>query len=58
MMFGCKKKKYFCKIINRFNSHGTRCAGEISAARDNGVCGVIIFLKLFFLINVQNFMRK
>uniref|UniRef100_A0A914NCE1 Neuroendocrine convertase 2 n=1 Tax=Meloidogyne incognita TaxID=6306 RepID=A0A914NCE1_MELIC len=23
-----------------FNSHGTRCAGEISAARDNGVCGV------------------
>ncbi|CAH1790843.1 unnamed protein product [Owenia fusiformis] len=23
-----------------FNSHGTRCAGEISARRDNGVCGV------------------
>lgn len=23
-----------------FNSHGTRCAGEIVAARDNGVCGV------------------
>ncbi|XP_031619450.1 neuroendocrine convertase 2 [Contarinia nasturtii] len=23
-----------------FNSHGTRCAGEVSAARDNGVCGV------------------
>jgi proprotein convertase subtilisin/kexin type 2 len=23
-----------------FNSHGTRCAGEISAGRDNGVCGV------------------
>ncbi|KAF7638510.1 hypothetical protein Mgra_00002188 [Meloidogyne graminicola] len=23
-----------------FNSHGTRCAGEIAAARDNGVCGV------------------
>ncbi|VVC34580.1 Peptidase S8, pro-domain,Peptidase S8, subtilisin, Asp-active site,Kexin/furin catalytic [Cinara cedri] len=22
-----------------FNSHGTRCAGEVSAARDNGVCG-------------------
>lgn len=21
-------------------SHGTRCAGEVSAARDNGVCGV------------------
>lgn len=21
-------------------SHGTRCAGEIAAARDNGVCGV------------------
>ncbi|XP_060062833.1 neuroendocrine convertase 2-like [Ylistrum balloti] len=23
-----------------FNSHGTRCAGEVSAARDNKVCGV------------------
>ncbi|XP_064600512.1 neuroendocrine convertase 2-like [Liolophura sinensis] len=23
-----------------FNSHGTRCAGEVSAARDNGKCGV------------------
>ncbi len=23
-----------------FYSHGTRCAGEVSAARDNGVCGV------------------
>ena len=23
-----------------FFSHGTRCAGEIAAARDNGVCGV------------------
>lgn len=23
-----------------FNSHGTRCAGEISAKRDNGICGV------------------
>lgn len=23
-----------------FNSHGTRCAGEVSAARDNQVCGV------------------
>lgn len=23
-----------------FNSHGTRCAGEISAERDNGICGV------------------
>ncbi|KAL8603635.1 hypothetical protein ACOMHN_005577 [Nucella lapillus] len=23
-----------------FNSHGTRCAGEVSAARDNAVCGV------------------
>ena len=21
-------------------SHGTRCAGEISAKRDNGICGV------------------
>lgn len=23
-----------------FNSHGTRCAGEIASIRDNGVCGV------------------
>jgi len=23
-----------------FNSHGTRCAGEVAAARDNNVCGV------------------
>ena len=23
-----------------FNSHGTRCAGEISARRDNHICGV------------------
>lgn len=23
-----------------FNSHGTRCAGEIAARRDNGICGV------------------
>jgi len=22
-----------------FNSHGTRCAGEVAGARDNGVCG-------------------
>lgn len=29
-----------CAIRRRFNSHGTRCAGEISAARDNGICGV------------------
>lgn len=27
--------QYICKC-----SHGTRCAGEVSAARDNGVCGV------------------
>ena len=23
-----------------FFSHGTRCAGEVAGARDNGVCGV------------------
>jgi proprotein convertase subtilisin/kexin type 2 len=23
-----------------FNSHGTRCAGEIAAKRDNGICGL------------------
>ena len=22
------------------SSHGTRCAGEIAAQRDNGICGV------------------
>ncbi|XP_037571731.1 neuroendocrine convertase 2 [Dermacentor silvarum] len=27
-------------IDDWFNSHGTRCAGEVSAKRDNGVCGV------------------
>ena len=27
--------------LNKFHcSHGTRCAGEVAAARDNGVCGV------------------
>jgi proprotein convertase subtilisin/kexin type 2 len=26
--------------LDWFNSHGTRCAGEIAAIRDNGVCGV------------------
>jgi hypothetical protein len=26
----------FCSLC----SHGTRCAGEVAAARDNGVCGV------------------
>lgn len=28
------------KILQPFCSHGTRCAGEVSGARDNGVCGV------------------
>lgn len=23
-----------------YYSHGTRCAGEVAAARDNGICGV------------------
>lgn len=27
-------------FIFYFNSHGTRCAGEVAAARDNGICGV------------------
>lgn len=27
-------------IISLFISHGTRCAGEVAAARDNGICGV------------------
>lgn len=33
-----------------FNSHGTRCAGEIAAARDNGVCGVGELKKKHFYI--------
>ncbi|KAJ8308813.1 hypothetical protein KUTeg_013687 [Tegillarca granosa] len=28
-----------------FNSHGTRCAGEVSASRDNNVCGVGVAYK-------------
>lgn len=31
----------FCLIYCLFKtSHGTRCAGEVAAKRDNGVCGV------------------
>ena len=30
---------YFPLLIRLF-SHGTRCAGEISAVADNGICGV------------------
>lgn len=26
--------------IHLIFSHGTRCAGEVAAARDNGICGV------------------
>jgi len=26
--------------LNWFNSHGTRCAGEVSSIADNGICGV------------------
>lgn len=39
-----------------FNSHGTRCAGEVAAARDNGVCGVGVAYhskvagKLYFIL--------
>ena len=28
------------EYIDLLYSHGTRCAGEVSGARDNGVCGV------------------
>ncbi|XP_033102702.1 neuroendocrine convertase 2-like [Anneissia japonica] len=28
-----------------FNSHGTRCAGEVSAVADNGICGVGVAYK-------------
>ena len=27
-------------ILISLHSHGTRCAGEVSAAADNGICGV------------------
>ncbi len=29
-----------CNSFSFECSHGTRCAGEVSGARDNGVCGV------------------
>lgn len=34
-----KGKKYTYIFLMNF-SHGTRCAGEIAAARDNNICGV------------------
>lgn len=36
--FICPSNGQFCFFI--WKSHGTRCAGEVAAARDNGVCGV------------------
>jgi hypothetical protein len=33
------KKSTKCNFVLLFLSHGTRCAGEVSGARDNGVCG-------------------
>lgn len=30
----------FFSFFPTAKSHGTRCAGEVAAARDNGVCGV------------------
>ena len=35
-----KKKKELVFNGLKYFSHGTRCAGEVSAARDNNVCGV------------------
>lgn len=31
---------FFLVTYFSYQSHGTRCAGEVAAARDNGVCGV------------------
>ena len=31
---------FYVFLLIRDFSHGTRCAGEIAAKRDNGVCGV------------------
>lgn len=28
------------KLLLCYFSHGTRCAGEVAAARDNDICGV------------------
>ena len=36
--FENKKKEKMYIFFSNF-SHGTRCAGEVSGARDNGVCG-------------------
>jgi len=30
----------FMEIVVDHNEHGTRCAGEIAAVANNGVCGV------------------
>jgi hypothetical protein len=41
LTFSTPKKSisnWLCFVL--FCSHGTRCAGEVAAARDNGVCGV------------------
>lgn len=31
---------YLLSLSSLSLSHGTRCAGEVAAARDNGICGV------------------
>jgi proprotein convertase subtilisin/kexin type 2 len=36
----CFVSKLLNLIVNIFSSHGTRCAGEVAAARDNDICGV------------------
>ncbi len=33
-------KLFFLQKIEFFLRHGTRCAGEVSAKADNGICGV------------------
>ena len=38
-LFLKNKKKRKKRTFFFYFSHGTRCAGEVSGARDNGVCG-------------------
>ena len=45
---------------NGSNKHGTRCAGEVAAAKNNGKCGVGVAFraKVFYGYYLQGFMNK